>query len=144
MAIYQGACRSNEFAVQDVDEFEAVMHEVGAYTERRGGARVRITDFDSTGFEAAGWPELDAATAASAADFPALVARHLQEREVAVLFEVGFEGWNVYGCAVAINAVGERRCIDLGDVDRLVAELTDSARRGPGQVGPDLDHGPGR
>lgn len=54
----------------------------------------------------------------------ALVAEHIVDGAVAILMEIGGEPWTYQGGrAVAVNAAGETRCVDLNHIYRLAYEI---------------------
>lgn len=150
MADYIASARTNRFAVKDVEALKKDLSSYGLVSgswEAPHGADIIIEvspdDSPAEGlvalFADGGWPSLDLDSVAERLDsddadglpqehedFMQLVSAHLMPRQVAVFIEVGSEKMRYLGgTAVAINATGETRVIDLGGIYEMASELTD-------------------
>lgn len=152
MANYAANARTNFFRVKNVDSLKADLNRFGieaaSWGDSRNGAEFVIQE-DSNNerhgaialFSYDSWPALDEDSVAMRLDlqiedeapdvpeeyesFHDLVAAHLVDGEVAILMEVGFEKMRYLGAtAVALNAAGESRRVDLEDIYTLAQELT--------------------
>lgn len=150
MSEYISKARTNSFIVKDVEAFKNDLLAYGVrpepWSEARNGAEF-IFDH-TTGsenpagtvslFAFGGWPSLDEEHVADRLglddddvvtlkhnDLVQLVASHLVEGQVAVFVEVGAQKM-IYlgGTAVAVNASGETRVVDLDNINALAQELT--------------------
>lgn len=158
MANYDAAARTNSFRVKDLEAFKAHLGRYGltatTFDNPYAGDIVISNDKPDedpnqiTLFSYGGWPSLDEDSTASrldlddisddewqkldlrATDINQIIAEHLAEDEVAILVQVGQEKMRYLGgTALAVNAAGETRRIDLDDIVDLAAELTVSGRR---------------
>jgi hypothetical protein len=116
MTNYSAITRSNFFRVRDPNAFQlwCKKRDIDYETHNRNelGACFAISASDVT----AGWPFYDADTDKDI-DFYGELAPHLDERDVAVLLEVGFEGSRyLRGFARAIHADGRILYLDLCDI----------------------------
>ncbi|ADK69021.1 MULTISPECIES: hypothetical protein [Gordonia] len=144
MSTYTALARTNSFAVRDVTALISDLERYGLSVGSFGGTGDLVLDTDKQGrvalFSSEGWPSFDEDSLAmrlgiddeespvpsdheSLAD---LVSAHLTPDQVAIFTEVGNEKFRyLSGRAVAVNSGGEQRQIDLDDIMRLAAELTD-------------------
>jgi len=109
MANYEAVARSNYFKIKNFEAFHQWCEEmkisyIGPTDD--GMFMVSPTDPDS------GWPTLECGDV-----FTELGAFHLQEGEVAVFLEIGYEKLRyLIGYAVAVNHLGEYVSVDLNDI----------------------------
>lgn len=140
--------RSNYFRVRDVEAFKADLRRYGLTpgTFRTGCDIVVVEDADNSPagaialFSCDGWPmfdndsvvarleeasgEEDVALPEEIADLTVLVAAHLLDSDVAVFMNVGNDQLRcLWATAVAVNARGEVRTIDLEDIYGKAREL---------------------
>jgi len=159
VADYNALARTNYFQVKDLDRFKADLVDIGihpgTWDERQRGAEFILDDNENNQprgsialFSCGPWPSLDDTSVADrlelaqdeAVDLPyeslhQLVASHLVEDSIAVFMEVGFESLRyVMGTAVAVNAAGETKRVDLGDIYEMAAELLSPTARAGGVV----------
>jgi hypothetical protein len=152
MPSYIVRARTNYFRVKDLDALKLDLQKYGInpanWDEDPRGVEFVIDDSVGNnpygsialfGFD--GWPSLDEdATAcrlglddgdhddvpvpAEHADLVSLVATHLVDHDLAVFMEVGFEKMReLNGIAVAVNASGETRTINLNSIYDAAKEL---------------------
>lgn len=133
MANYYGSARSNRFRVKDVDAIVEAFgpYEVEVFVDDAAESIVTLLARDSDG---AGWPTFvyveepedspDDFEEYVEIDYPALIAPHLAEGSVAILFEAGAEKLRyLVGTAWAINAAGETRSISLDQMFETAKEI---------------------
>jgi hypothetical protein len=115
MANYIAITRSNYFRVKDAQAFEAWCHKLGVEFWTRGAqdeAFYAITGVKHNG----GWPSFQPDTDVEIA-FATELAAHLDPRDVAILFEIGWEKLRyVVGVATALHADGSTVSISLDDI----------------------------
>jgi len=150
MADYTATARTNYFLVKDVDALKAELRTYGinpaTWAENQRGAEFVLDDGADNKpvgaialFSSGTWPEMDEDSVAmrleiedeetpvpgAYVDLTGLIANHLVEGQVAVFMGVGFEAMRYLGgAAVAVNAAGETRRIDLEDIYAVAKELT--------------------
>lgn len=146
MADYIATARTNDFRVKDIaalkDELRSYGITPAAPEEARMGAEfvlVENTDGSIALYSYGRWPQLDDESVAARLDIDdeetplpdqhedlsALIASHLVDDEVAIFIEVGAEKMRYLGgSALAINAKGEHRRVDLEDIYDLARQLT--------------------
>ena len=144
MSTYTALARTNSFHVRDTTALISDLERYGLTVTSPDCAGDLFLDTDRHGrvalFSSDGWPNFDEDSLAmrlgiddedspvpsdheSLAD---LVSAHLAPDQVAIFIEVGNEKLRyLSGRAVAVNARGDRRQIDLDDIVALAAELTD-------------------
>lgn len=124
MSNYTAFCRTNYFRVRDPQAFREAMDALGNITVHGDGEDgVCLTDNDPDG---GGWPTwtMDEDGNEQEIDLPGIVAAHLAEGDVAVFMEIGWEKLRyLVGCAVAINAQGQRCHVSLDDIYRKAQRL---------------------
>lgn len=151
MAEYKSKARTNSFGVKDVEALKDDLRTYGIqpepWSEASNGADFILDHTTSPEnpagtvslFAFGGWPSLDEDSVAEKLglgddvivirkhnDLTQLVASHLVEDQVAVFIEVGAEKMRYLGgTAVAVNASGETRVVDLDDIFALAQGLTD-------------------
>jgi hypothetical protein len=128
MANYIATVRSNYFAVKDPDawdefcdkyEFENIMT---WNSERQINLYGFMFDAGGTGLPTHFWDEKEEEYIEL--DFVADLAQHLEEDEVAIVIEIGREKLRFLGgFAIAVNAKGEQRQVELGEIYLLAEEL---------------------
>lgn len=153
MSNYDATARSNRFLVKDVDALKEHLGRYGLTATTfdqpyagdlivSAGERGRPAN-EVTLFSSGGWPPLDEDSTAARLELDdvteetwiqlglddigleGLIASHLEENQVAILVEVGQEKLRYLGgTAVAVNAAGETRRVDLDDILELAAQLT--------------------
>jgi len=116
MTTYSAITRSNFFRVRDPNEFQLWCEkreiDYESHDHKELGACFAISASDVN----IGWPFYDVDTDEDI-DIYAELARHLDNRDVAVLFEVGFEGSRyLRGFARAIHPDGRILFLDLLDI----------------------------
>lgn len=156
MSSYDAHARTNRFLVKDVDALKEHLARYGLTTSTfdRPYAGDLILSFGDPGrpvnevslFSPGAWPPMDEDSVAARLELDdvteetwaqlglddisldQLVATHLEENEVAVFVEVGNEKLRYLGgTAVAVNASGETRRVDLEDIFDLARQLTASS-----------------
>jgi hypothetical protein len=130
MANYYGYARTSYFEVNDLEAFRAAVEplEVEVVVEDGHPERVALLSNEDGGWPDQYWNEAEQTDVE--VDLVSLVADHLADGWVAVFMEVGHEKLRyLFGIAVAVNASGEVRKVDLTDIYRLAAQL-----------GPNLTH----
>lgn len=148
MADFIANARTNKFIVKDVEALEKVLRSYGLNPRPWGdgstGAEFVLDRSEEPKgsvslFSYGGWPSLDEDSVADRLeadisepvpqdhdDIANLVASHLVEGQVAVFIEVGAEKMRYLGgTAVAVNAAGETRSLDLADIYEMAYTLTD-------------------
>jgi hypothetical protein len=142
---YAAQARTNYFAVKDAGALKEELRSYGIEPEpwsaAQAGADFIFDEDQEAGgialFSFGSWPSLDEDSVAmrlgaeddeevpqTHEDLAALVASHLADGQVAVFTEVGFEKMRYLGgTAVAVNASGERRCIELDDIYGLAESI---------------------
>jgi hypothetical protein len=146
LANYIVQARTNHFTVKDVEALKEGLKSYGIephpWSAAQTGAEFIFDNEkeDSVAlFSFGNWPSLEEDPVADRlgvsdddevpqehADLADLVASHLVDGQVAIFMEVGYEKMRYLGgTAVAVNAAGERRCVDLQDIYDLAQELTD-------------------
>jgi hypothetical protein len=132
MANWAGSARTNYFKVKDPEAFKAEMAkyelEVWPSEPDSSGCDPREGSFAlGSHDEWGGWPSSvwdEAADEDVEIDLTTLVSKHLAVGEVAIFMEIGAEKLRyLTGQAIAINAKGEHRTVNLDDIYRLAAEL---------------------
>ncbi|ROR76056.1 hypothetical protein SAMN06295974_3796 [Plantibacter flavus] len=148
MSTFEATARTNHFRVRDVAALRAELATYGIHApnlldHRAHGAALVLDDRDVvTGtialFGDMGWPSLDEDAVRERFDWDEsisvpdqhqtlveLIASHLEAGQVAIFLEVGHEKMRfLSGSAVAVNASGETRSIELEDIYGLASELT--------------------
>jgi hypothetical protein len=130
MANYYGHARTSYFEVRDLEAFQAAVEplEVEVVVEDGHPERVALLSNDDGGWPDQYWNEAEETDVEI--DLVSLVADHLADGWVAVFMEVGHEKLRyLFGNAVAVNASGETRQVNLTGIYRLAAQL-----------GPNLTH----
>jgi hypothetical protein len=130
MADYNGYARTSYFEVRDLEVLQAAVEplEVEVVVEDGRPERVALLSNEDWGWPDQYWNEAEQTDVEI--DLVSLVADHLADGWVAVFMEVGHEKLRyLFGNAVAVNARGETRQVDLTGIYRLAAHL-----------GPNLTH----
>ena len=124
MANYTASCRTNTFSVKDDDAFIQAMSIFPAITVLKRDRGFTLINDDPNN---QGWPtHLNAGNNDDCEefDFPAFIANHLADGEVAIFMEIGSEKMNyLVGVAMAINNKHESRQISLDAIYNLAKEL---------------------
>lgn len=123
MANYYADARSNYFRVKDEQAFRDALAPYEVEIVKRNAVEYALL---ANGGDCNGWPSwsVNEQDEDVEIDFPALVAEHLADGEVAIFMEAGAEKLRyIVGQAIAINANGETRVVDLTDIYNLAAEL---------------------
>ncbi len=128
MANYIAQWRSNHFCVKDTDAFEKEMSGIpGVYAEKEEDGRFVLScssDDDTGSMPQYRYGNKDE-DEEEEIDFPAIIASHLLNGEVAILMEVGYEKLRyLVGEAIAVNSKGETRHVSLNDIYERAKELT--------------------
>jgi hypothetical protein len=124
MADDHGYARTSYFQVKDRAAFAAAMArlEVEVVISDEHPEQVALLSNEESGWPTDYWDE-DGDTEVEV-DLVSLVSEHLADGWVAVFMEVGHQKLRyLFGNAVAINASGETRQVDLTDIYRLAAQL---------------------
>lgn len=117
MADYIPYARSNYFRVKDKEKFKAFAEKFHAYLQEKEDRVAVIFDAGIPG------DYCDAEGDYVEINFPQEAAKHLQDGEVAIFQEIGYEKMRyLVGYAIAINSSGEVRSIDLDDIVRIAEE----------------------
>jgi hypothetical protein len=150
MANYDASSRTNYFLVKDVEALKNALRTYGITPatwgdSQRGAEFVLANDAKNKPegsvalFSMGTWPGLDEDSVAERlgiedeetalpnahASLIELVAEHLVDGQVAVFMEIGSEKMRYLGgTAVAVNAAGETKRVDLEDIYTLARELT--------------------
>jgi hypothetical protein len=124
MANYYATTRSNYFRVKDAKAFEAWCKKrfLDVWTSEDHPDCYAIAANDNG--DGSGWPHFDSETDDDI-DFTTELAEHLDERDVAVLFEIGNEKLRyLVGVATAVNSNGRSVSVNLDEIyDRAKATL---------------------
>jgi hypothetical protein len=119
MANYIASCRSNRFAVKDIEAFRAAMPP-GVEVCVEGGLVVLLGADDDGG----GWPStIYGEEGDDWVDFDILgtIGEHLVEGDVAILMEAGAEKLRyIVGVASAVNHKGQTLHVNIADIYNLV------------------------
>lgn len=157
MANYAANARTNKFRVKDVNALVKDIEKAGLSVVEREPSKApvygdielvrRNTQEDGSErvclFADEGWPSFDEDSVAARLELEddqpipegyeslhMLVAQHLVEGEVAIFIEVGAEKLRYLGgTAVAVNASGETRRVDLDDIVDLAKEIAPEGAR---------------
>jgi hypothetical protein len=141
---YIAQARTNYFTVKDVEALTEALRSYGMRPQPWSAAQEDFildnkNERSVALFSFGGWPSLDQDAVADRLgveddkelpqeynDLADLVASHLADGEVAIFMEISFEKMRYLGAtAVAVNASGERRCVNLEDIYELAYALTD-------------------
>lgn len=132
MANYFATARSNEFVVKDIDAFiEALTpYDIGIWVD---DPAAKVVSIYSTDLDDSGWPryQYDEATDDYLeCDVATVIAPHLKEDCVAILFEVGAEKLRyLIGTAYAINAKGETLTMSLDEMFTAARKIGSDVRQ---------------
>lgn len=113
MANWYGTCRSNYFAVKDVDAFIAFLSQFEADLITNKEGLVGFVSQDEYGGIPTYWPEDDS----DPISITEGIAEHLAENQVCVILESGAEKARyITGQAIAIAWTGDRTDLSLTDI----------------------------
>ncbi|MCY1718571.1 hypothetical protein OVA26_16665 [Microbacterium sp. SL62] len=149
MSNFIASARTNRFRVRDIDALKADLAtygvEAATFDDVNRGAEFVLVDESEqylagsvSLYSFGAWPSFDEDGIAMRLDLDdetpvpdkfeslhALVASHLVDGEVAIFIEVGAEKMRYLGgVALAVNAAGETRRVDLDDIHGLAQQLT--------------------
>lgn len=123
MANYVAHARTNYFKVKDLEAFKAGLHPIiGIWEDNAEGLCLYTND------DCGAWPTDipidDEWEDYQEYDLFQYVASHLQDQEVAIFMEIGYEKLRyLTGSAIAVNAKGETKAIHLSDIYEQALEL---------------------
>ena len=136
--------RTNYFGVKDAAALKAELQRYGIDPQPWGAVQTGadfVFDDETAGkvafFCDGTWPSLEEDAVADRleadvdeqvpqdhVDLAALVAAHMEDGQVAIFMDIGSEKMRYLGAtAVAVNAAGDRRVVDLQDIYGLAQEL---------------------
>lgn len=128
MSQYIATSRSNEFRVKDVDAFVVEMEhfDIGVWIDNPEEHIVSIYDQENNGWSI--WDE-DEDGEPVEVEIIEVIAKHLTDDSVAILFEVGAEKLRyVNGSAIAFNSQGKFKSINLDDIYNIAQSLGSDIR----------------
>jgi len=126
VANYSARTRTNYFRVKDVDALKETLAPFGESLEIEVGEKFPNAIYLAWEGDG-GWPryywDVEAELVVDAW-LPQVVAPHVEDEQVAIFLEVGYEKLRyLVGYAVAINNKGETREVGLDDIYELAGEL---------------------
>lgn len=132
MANYFCSCRSNYFRVKDPEAFRnwiAKVTDVDVWDDAASESRDDVFAVYGTNPDGAGWPSFywdEENDTEVEIDFFYDLGQFLVDGEVAIFMETGAEKLRyLIGYAVAVNNKGEMERVDLQDIYKMAAGLTD-------------------
>jgi hypothetical protein len=127
MAQLVAKSRTNYFRVKDVDVFRESMNTCSLTVRQSEDGRVCVLAEDT---DCGLWPTSiydETLDDDVHVDVASLIAGHLERGQVCIIQEISYERLrSLTGWAMAINADGEERFIELSSIMSLAKELTDA------------------
>lgn len=118
MTSYYAKTRSNYFTVTAPKAFQEMMESLEVETWQNEQGQFAISSEQENG-----WPSYDDEEEEDI-NFPQIVSCYLEQKQVAILFEIGSEGKRyLIGQAIAVNSLGEETYVGLSEIYKHAEQM---------------------